>query len=235
MSLTFVHGDKGGVGKSFMTKSIIDHCLRRTIPVVAVDADTRNADVYQIFGPLMRVERFNLRTEEGWSDLAELMATEHDKSQVVVNLPAGIGEEEERFGGVFAEAANHVGTAIKTIWMLNNETESIKPLRHMLDRNGYAGCGSMLAVRNHHFGRNFALWENSHTRAEFLKHGGTEADFPSLSPTVVELLVRDNLSFGNAVTSGKMKLYERIVLETWLRSVDEMLSSASVLGFSPAA
>lgn len=44
-TIHFVDGEKGGVGKSFVAKTMIQYRLERQLPFVAVETDRSNPDV----------------------------------------------------------------------------------------------------------------------------------------------------------------------------------------------
>lgn len=49
MSVHFFHGDKGGVGKSFIAQSFVDWLHTRNITPLVVDSDLRNPDLARMF------------------------------------------------------------------------------------------------------------------------------------------------------------------------------------------
>lgn len=91
-NLTFIHGDKGGVGKSLLANSLADYLISKKIGnrLLIVDADQRNPDVSRLFPECSK--RISLTLHEGWGELYDLIEAEKD-ADILVNLPAGIGKE----------------------------------------------------------------------------------------------------------------------------------------------
>lgn len=226
--VVFCHGDKGGVGKSFMAKALIDYCVRHRIPVCPVDADSRNADVHQVVNDIIPVERINLRSEDGWADLVDLVEKRKADANVVISLPAGIGEQDERYGQVFSQAVREIGADVQLFWVMNNESESVKLLRHMLNVKSYS-ASSVIAVRNCHFtqnGEDFSIWNESNTRESFLKNGGRECDLPALSRRIAEFLVRENKFMSSA--RNDLRIFDRICFDKWASEFDAAIQSLSL-------
>lgn len=88
--LYFVHGDKGGIGKSLLANTIADELLKNGMgnKLVIVDSDTRNPDVSRMFPDI--AVRINLFTHDGWGNLFDLIEEKQD-GDILVNLPAQIG------------------------------------------------------------------------------------------------------------------------------------------------
>ena len=99
LHISFFHGDKGGVGKSFACKTYIDFLLSRGIDVTPIDCDTRNPDIDRLFSPYTDVYKVNLHEEGGWAALFEHI--QHSSGNIAISLPAGIGDKTDRYGDVF--------------------------------------------------------------------------------------------------------------------------------------
>ena len=93
-TLTLIHGDKGGVGKSLLATTLADFLITKNIGnrLIIVDADQRNPDVSRLFPEPDRSKRINLSVHDGWGELYDLIELEKD-ADILVNLPAGIGKE----------------------------------------------------------------------------------------------------------------------------------------------
>lgn len=74
MSVHFVHGDKGGVGKSFVAASFVDWLIaRRGLAPLVVDCDMRNPDIARMFANATTTQTVDLRDHEGWLELLSLV------------------------------------------------------------------------------------------------------------------------------------------------------------------
>lgn len=239
MALYLFHGDKGGTGKSTLCRAFLDWCVRGGIPVHAIDADTRNADVHRFFGKLVPTDCINLRTEDGWADMVDIMAEEAKAKDVAVNLPGGIGDEDDRRAHVFLDAAHQIGVPIVMFWVINRGVDSVNQLRHQLDHNIATGISRMFCVRNLHFareGERFDIWDESRTRQMFESKGGKSVDFPALSERVVPILDKDSLAYSQAVDGNLLGMWDAMALKRWLVQVDEFFTGLDLplVGAHPA-
>jgi cellulose biosynthesis protein BcsQ len=91
-TLTLIHGDKGGVGKSITANSVADYLISSGVSpnLIVVDSDQRNADVARMYPD--RSHRINLLEHDGWNKLYDLIEA-HPESDILVNLPAQAGKQ----------------------------------------------------------------------------------------------------------------------------------------------
>jgi nucleoside-diphosphate-sugar epimerase len=130
MSVYLVHGDKGGVGKSFLAAVLIEYLCERGSKVAVVDADARNADLHAVFsGGDFPTLQTDLREEDGWTELASFLES-IPHNNVVVSLPAGVGDEVTQNRDVFRDALHDLRRSLVAFWVLNRTPHSVALLRH---------------------------------------------------------------------------------------------------------
>lgn len=83
-----IDGEKGGVGKSFFAKTLIEYFLNQKIPYTLIDADQTNPDVHQLYPEGAQMTVFS--DVEKKSHHADLIFESALKNSVIVNLPAQI-------------------------------------------------------------------------------------------------------------------------------------------------
>lgn len=221
LHVSFFHGDKGGVGKSFLAKAWMSHLLSRHMPVTGIDTDTRNPDVDRLFSQYCPIYKVDLRQERGWSALFDFLATEAT-GNVVISLPAGIGGEAESHGDVLLEAMQELEIPVTTWWVMSNVFDSVNLIQHAINK-GSGLVHKAIAVKNEFFGEDFPHWDKSKTREQFLKLGGTEIAMPVLAPQIVQTCDTAKLMFSRAVQRGahpSINLYDQIKLTRWITEMD---------------
>lgn len=239
-----VDGDKGGVGKSMVTRALVD--FYKSAPdssapecsVGVVDGDLGNSDVCgdggidakRLGGP---AEILDLKTVDGWATLAnklEKHVGSFDKVEgeyrVVISMPAGVGHA--MFDGS-KPVVHEIMKAINAVpvWVLNRTIESVTALEKRVSENPNS-YGHGLVVKNTFFGPadKFEVW-NSSEIAQTLD-GWTECNFP-------ELYAMANLAVGRqpfwiAGNQGigdkhrKLGIGEKLALNAWRRSTWEALA-----------
>lgn len=213
--LTLFHGDKGGVGKSFVAMVYIDFLLTagRKDKVIVVESDTRNPDVARLFLKHLRVESIDLKLHEGWMELADLLADNPDM-EIVVSLPAGAGhfleEEAEFLGSVIKD----LGHELRVYWPINRLKDSLILLKEFLATPLSDLAKEIVAVVNGFFGdqKKFHRWNSSKTRTEFLaRPSAREVYLPELHERVV-----DAVSGPFSLAEG-LRYSEKTELERWIR------------------
>lgn len=188
MSIHVFHGDKGGVGKSFASFAFGDWLIadRGTVPLI-VDADMRNPDVSRLFAGIAPTREVDLRTHDGWIELASLLH-EAGEDEVLVSLPAGIGDVLEREAVDWLESMRELRREIVLYWVINRTADSINLLRSAL-QTFEGNARAMVLVKNLFFGEpdRFRRWNDSKTRQAFLTAGGLEIELPDLHERVADL------------------------------------------------
>jgi hypothetical protein len=187
MSVFLVHGDKGGVGKSFLAAVLVEYLVQRTGDAAVVDADARNADLHAVFSEVdMPTLRADLRGEDGWMEFASFLERVPHKN-VVVSLPAGVGDEVTQNRDFFGEALKGLGRSLVVFWVLNRSPHAVALLRPFLEH--YGGLArAMVVVRNCFFGapERFARWNASKTRDAFLSARGLEMNLDDLNDGIAD-------------------------------------------------
>jgi len=182
------HGDKGGVGKSFASFAFGDWLIAdRTIVPLIVDADMRNPDVARMFTGLAPTREIDLRSHDGWIELASLL-DEATEENVLLSLPAGIGDALEREAADWLESMRELGREVVLYWIINRTADSVNLLRSAMG-TFQGNVRAMFVVKNLFFGEpdRFRRWNDSKTRQAFLEAGGLEIELPDLHERVADL------------------------------------------------
>ena len=83
-----VDGEKGGVGKSFVARTMIEYRLDKDLPFVAVETDRSNADVANVYKGLCKYAVFT--EEEKQADKADRIFELAIDNPVIVSLPSQV-------------------------------------------------------------------------------------------------------------------------------------------------
>jgi len=217
VSVHFFHGDKGGVGKSFVAQSFVDWLLTRNVTPLVVDSDMRNPDLARMF-PDVAVT-VDLRQHEGWLELLSQLH-ESDRAQVVVSLPAGIGAEVTAEMPAFFEGLRELKREATLLWILARTPDSINLLRPATAAfDGHARA--MVALKNLFFGdpAKFGRWNESKTRTAFEDAGGIVVEFPELLDRLVDQTSTANPPAAFSAKVNGLRFGDRAELRRWLDKV----------------
>lgn len=202
MSIVISHGDKGGVGKSLLTCSLIDYRANQkgfdASKLVILDADPRNADVFRMFDgypQFGKVERISLASKEDWMKFIDRIQDEKGKGyDYILSLPAGIGGILSKEGAKFGDLVGQLGHEITMFWTIDRMPDSINLLKRALFDLG-GKVKQTILVKNLFFGdvESFTRWDNSYLRKLFLLQGGIESNLPELHEWVIDQVIGDQL------------------------------------------
>lgn len=186
------HGDKGGVGKSWMCSVFADWMVKKQLPSALVDGDTRNPDVSRMFGDSIPVNNANLRGHDGWMDLTDFMMAHRDKA-IIISMPAGIGGEFRQEAGRFCQVVEMLNRPLVMFWVINRLPDSVNLLGEAMSVLGDK-LQRKFVVKNLFFGDSgkFTRWDNSETRKRFERSGGQTINLTELQERAVDKLFADN-------------------------------------------
>jgi hypothetical protein len=211
----FVSGNKGGVGKSFVTKALIHYILDGDAPVKVgvIDCDLSNMDIHRsciatkggadtpkpnIILPLNEDGSsmvFDLSTREGWIDLVE-WHDQHLAENVVINTPATAGIGMIRFGHTINEDVLHdIRQQVTMLWVISRDRDCIDALARHIEAFPHQ---KIVVCKNGVFGQevDFQRWDLAkNTKTKILKAGGNEIYISDLDRRLADRLVNNRLLF----------------------------------------
>jgi NUBPL iron-transfer P-loop NTPase len=235
-----VHGDKGGVGKSFTAQAVVNYLTSKGESVAVIDADTANPDVSRMFEGSLPTAQTNLRSENGWMDVVDFVV-KYPGQTVVLNTPAGIGDymktDVESFSKFLAD--QDVPTEMELWWVMNVQHDSVNLLNKALKSYGQH-FRRIRVVCNLHFANGdssaqgpFFLWNESELRANIEKKNGMTLFLPGLHLRAVKKIYAPGICmpFTDAadVAAGEkvgLETSERWKLTQWLADVETLLAPA---------
>ncbi len=228
MSVHFFHGDKGGVGKSFVAASFVDWLIaRRGVTPLVIDGDLRNPDLARMFEPMTTTHYVDLRQHEGWLELLSLL-DESQHGEVVVSLPAGIGAEVSEELPAFFAGARELQRETTLLWVLSRTPDSINLLRPAMAAF-QEHAQAMVVLKNLFFGdpERFGRWNESKTRTAFTDAKGVIVDFPDLLDRLVDQTAMAHPSLPFSAKVDGLRFGDRAELRRWLSKVDTLWSGLS--------
>ncbi|MCD5327982.1 hypothetical protein ACFFU8_08880 [Chromobacterium piscinae] len=220
------HGDKGGVGKSFICQAFADYMLLAGHPLAVIDADTRNPDVIRMFDGATECQTINLRRDDGWMEVIDFIKQHADK-HIAISLPAGIGEAMQK---EFVDFCRFLKMKLPgkpevvMFWVINLFPDSVNLLKESLNDVG-EHVSKVIVVRNTVFGDEsmFFIWEESPLKAELEKKKMSMTfSMPALHLRVTSKIFADPecmMPFSKAATNAdafNLTPSEQFKLETWV-------------------
>lgn len=232
----FVDGDKGGVGKSFVSRCLVDSFVNHEVSgmpkidtLIVIDADPMNPDVVcdngyknetvnniQIIG-LQRP----IKSEDDWlnlvNELTETQVNETDEIRLIFSLPSAAGL-------YITESVLSLMALINPtpIWVMGIDASSTNQLEVRVGKSPmFYQHGVVLINLKHGAGKAFDCWDKSNIRKVLLSgedYSWTELELPAMMPRAAELIgsmpLHTVISKGNSPGSG-VAIGTRTVAQTY--------------------
>lgn len=225
-TLVLVHGDKGGVGKSFTAKILLDILYNPGDDVIALlDCDSRNPDVSYIYEDKIPTGKFDLSEGDGWAKMVDWIQN-IDRNIIIASLPAQVGKSADEFGGIFSEAMQSIGVSLNIIWMLDPGRDSVMLLENCFKQRW--PYNRFFVVRNTFLGMEFDIWNASGAKEMYFKLPyAKDLWIPSLDTSIRDVLVRRGLTFSEGYEKSTeetgINAFNRIRLKNFLNTSRENL------------
>jgi hypothetical protein len=225
--LILVHGDKGGVGKSTLSRAVLDYLYRKMRVPVVYDADSRNSQVYRFYKDTLPVNQLNLRIPGAFDKILDKLAEckkTVDKYSVFMDLPAQAGNdiEEALFEMRFVDALKSIQSRVTLLFVIGRSLDSVNALQIAAD--AFKDSADYVIVKNRFFGEpdHYSIYDSSSIRQSLLKNGAKELLMPSMWGDAYDAVDRLNLPFLK-VADSELPLSIKARVSSWLDKFDEQL------------
>jgi hypothetical protein len=215
-----VGGSKGGVGKSLVSMSLIDHLQAAGEKTLLIESDTSNPDVWKCYKDAIQCQLVDLDDADGWIQLVNL-CDEHRDATVVVNTAARNNRGVAAYGVTLKSTLEELDRELVTLWVINRQRDSLELLNEYLET---LGSTTVHVLRNAYFGgeAKFELYNSSKVRAAIEGRGGRSMVFPELADRVSDDLYSRRLAIAGALKT--LPTGNRAELLRWRGEVTKVLS-----------
>ncbi len=220
--IIFVHGDKGGTGKSMVSSVLVDYYLTNNHDLLVIEGDNTVPDVAKRFGNLINGVKSGLGGDDPADAVAKIIEYIGEQSRVIVNLPASAGETLDPLAvDLIAPAFEALNYEINVCFVIGKTSDSSDLAEKSL-KDGLVGISDrQIAVINGFFGKVETFdWSNSESRAAWLESGGYEVFLPRLHDRVAREVLSG--AFSDYLTSNELTIANRILLKRWLEQAHQI-------------
>jgi hypothetical protein len=225
-----IGGEKGGVGKSMVSRLLAQYFIDHEIPFIGFDTDRSHGSLtrfYADYASPVLVDRY-----EALDRIVE-SAVEHPGRRVLVDLAAQTHDPLVRWmdeSGVL-DMADLSGIALNYWHVMDSGRDSVDLLRKLLDRFGQRV--HYVLVRNHLRGDDFGQLDRSGELERAKGLGAQVMDLKRLHDAVVQKIDTRNSSFwaarnASAIDGPGLGLMERQRLKMWMSHAYTALESVGV-------
>ena len=226
----FIGGEKGGVGKSLMSRVLAQYMIDREIPFIGFDTDRSHGALMRFYsGYASSVLVDNI---EALDSIIEA-AAEHPERRVLVDLAAQTHDPLVKWmddAGVL-NLADEMGMTIHYWHVMDSGKDSVDLLKKLLDRFG-TGLKYVL-VRNQIRGNDFSVLEQSGEQARAMQLGARVVSLKKLGDSVINKIDAGSSSFWKAKNpqdpnGGGLGLMDRQRVKAWLRDAYREIDDVGV-------
>jgi hypothetical protein len=224
-SIHLIDGEKGGVGKSWIARTMIQLLTDRGVPFTGIEADRSNPTLLNVYPDCKRAF---FSENEKMADLPDAIFNHALKKMVVVNLPAQVHRAVSHWidtKGLLDLAKENDVTFVK--WFVTDgENDSIQLFIESLEH--YQGYVTHVFVKN--WGR-CDEWDyfNGHEAVQksIEEYGVTVIDFPKLGDAKRIEINAKRLTFEQAANYDEFGIIGRNQVKTFLRNAYTALESTN--------
>ena len=226
----FIGGEKGGVGKSLMSRVLAQYMIDREIPFIGFDTDRSHGALMRFYsGYASPVLVDNI---EALDSIIEA-AAEQPERRVLVDLAAQTHDPLVKWmddAGVL-NLADEMGMTIHYWHVMDSGKDSVDLLKKLLDRFG-TGLKYVL-VRNQIRGNDFSVLEQSGEQARAMQLGARVVSVKKLGDSVINKIDAGSSSFWKAKNpqdpnGGGLGLMDRQRVKAWLRDMYREIDDVGV-------
>lgn len=221
----FIGGEKGGVGKSVVSRVLSQYFIDRQIPFVGFDTDRSHGSLlrfYADFASPVVIDRY-----EGLDSIVEAAVADPDR-RIVVDLAA----QTQRFLAQWMDESglldpeNDLGLTLTYWHVMDSGRDSAELLDKLLDQFG--GHLAIVIVRNELRGGDFQILESSGTLDRAMAAQAQTMTLTRLADASMQKIDAQNASFWAATQREaqghpSLGLLERQRVKQWLRRAYEEL------------
>ncbi len=216
-----IGGEKGGVGKSVMSRVFAQYCIDRGVPFQGFDSDRSHGSFMRFYQGY--AEHVGLEDFQSLDQLAEA-ALRGMGRQVIVDLAAQSSTslrgwmDDTGVLDLFQES----GVAVNCWHILDDGRDSLEMLGRLMDDFGLKV--RYVVVLNHGRGARFDAFHDSPEKIRAHELGARIIELPKLHEASMRQVDHSNSSFWSAVHAGEngeqlLGVFDRQRVKVWLRKV----------------
>ena len=226
-TIHLVDGEKGGVGKSFVTRAMIQYGIDRELPFVAVETDRSNPDVNRVYKEKCQFAVFSEDEKQaGNADRIFEMAMEQP---VIVSLPSQVNRAVTTWieNNQLLQIGIEYDVSFCKWFVTNGEYDSIRLFQASLDY--YGENMTHVLVRNFGLCDEWSQVDNDKSLQKLIaKYGVKVIDFPKLGYQERYLINQKQLRFDDATKSKDLTVLGRQRVVNFLKNAYEQFDSTGV-------
>lgn len=229
-TLNFIGGEKGGVGKSVVSRVLAQYFIDTNRPFIGFDTDRSHQSFTRFYGDF--ASPVIVDTYEGLDVIASVFEESIEKGQeqnVIVDLAAQTGIPLTRWikdSDLFAVIAE-MGVTVNFWHVADVGKDSVELLGRLI--NTFEAGPNYFVVKNEGRGSDFSLLDGSAALDKALSLGARVISLAQLHEASMRKIDRQNASFWSALNNrtdpDSLGLLERQRVKHWLKKTYDTLDT----------
>lgn len=218
-TLNFIGGEKGGVGKSVVSRVLAQYFIDQERPFTGFDTDRSHASFRRFYADY--ASRVVVDSYEGL-DLIASGFEDNPEQSVIVDLAAQTAAPLSRWikDSELPELLTEMGVQVNFWHVADAGKDSVDLLQRLIDT--YGDAANYIVVKNMGRGSDFSLLESSPELNYAVGIGARVMTLNQLHETSMRKIDRQNASFWAAINNKSgpdaLGMLERQRVKTWLKS-----------------
>ncbi len=224
-NIHFIGGEKGGVGKSLMSRVLAQYMIDRGLPFLGFDTDRSHGALMRFYAghaSTVIVDRY-----EALDTIVE-SAVDQPERRILVDLAAqthGALVSWMDDAGV-VNLADELGLKLFYWHVMDSGRDSVDLLKKLLDRFG--SSLQYVLVRNHIRGSDFAQLEQSGEQQRAIELGAKIVSLKKLHDGAIQKIDAASSTFSTNAGGAPLGLMDRQRVKMWLRDAYRELDDVGV-------
>jgi len=226
-TIHLVDGEKGGVGKSFVTRAMIQYGIDRSLSFVAVETDRSNPDVNRVYKERCQFAIFS--EDEKQAGNADRIFEMAMKQPVIVSLPSQVNRAVTAWieNNQLLQIGQEYDVSFCKWFVTNGEYDSIRLFQASLDY--YGDQIIHVLVRNFGLCDEWSQVDNDKSLQKLItKYGVKVIDFPKLGYQERYLINQKQLRFDDATKSKDLTVLGKQRVVNFLKTAYAAFDSTEV-------
>jgi hypothetical protein len=222
-----VDGEKGGVGKSFVARTMIQYGLDRDLPFVAVESDKSNPDVSRVYKDICKLAVFSEDEKQAYK--ADRVFEYAIEKPVVVSLPSQVDRAVQSWidKNQLLKFGDECGVSFCKWFISNGEYDSLRLFQATL--NHYENQITHILVRNFGLCDEWSQVDDDELLQKLIKKYQVKViDFPKLGHRERYLINRHQLRFDDATQCQDLTILGKQRVVNFLKSAYLAFDSTGV-------
>ena len=229
-----IDGEKGGVGKSFIARTMIQYGLDRNLSFAAVETDRSNPDVSRVYKDICNFAIFS--ESEKQADDADRIFALALKKPVIVSLPSQVDRAVQTWinRNQLLEFGDEYGVSFCKWFITNGEYDSLRLFQASI--NHYENQITHILVRNFGLCDEWSQVDDDELLQKLIKKYQVKViDFPKLGYGERYLINRHQLRFDDAIQCQDLTILGKQRVVNFLKGAYSAFDSTGVWSESSGA